>query len=85
LPRTLQSFIAFVEVFFARAPISAEHGSRGLAGKSSTLAMLGTLDAIRYGCGVNILGGSGDQSKNALHIISELWSYRRASKHPADL
>jgi hypothetical protein len=79
-PSHSNPFAALADAFFARSPISVWHGSRGLAGKSFTLAMLGTLEAIRYGCGVNILGGSGEQSKNVLDIMSELWAFRRAPR-----
>lgn len=72
---------AFVDAYFARAPIFLWHGSRGFAGKTFTLALLAATIAATLPCDVNLLGGSGLQSKRALEAAAKLWSYKYAPRH----
>lgn len=64
---------AFVDAYFARSPVSVWHGSRGFAGKSFTLALLSMTEAVTLGADVNVLGGSGEQSKRVLEHMQNLW------------
>jgi hypothetical protein len=52
--------------------------SRGLGGKSFTLAALGMAEALFLRADVNILGGSGEQSKRILESIGKLWEHPRS-------
>jgi hypothetical protein len=72
---------AFCEAYFATAPVSVWKGSRGLAGKSFLLATLGWTEGTTLGCGVNVLGGSGEQSENVLKYHHRFWSRRSAPHH----
>jgi len=73
---------AFSDAYFARHPVTVWHGSRGFAGKSYTLAVLGLTEAATLGAAVNILGSSGAQSKRVLEHETNLWHYKHA---PRDL
>ncbi len=56
---------AFRDAYFATEHSTAVwKASRGLGGKSLMLAALAYMEAITLGAAVNILGGSGEQSKN---------------------
>ena len=66
---------AFADAFWARAPIVVWHGSRGFAGKSFLLAVLGLTEAVVLKSDVNILGGSGEQSKRVLEHMQKHWAY----------
>jgi len=72
---------AFCDAYFARHPVTVWHGSRGFAGKSYTLAVLGLTEAATLGADVNILGGSGAQSKRVLEHETNLWHYQNAPRH----
>lgn len=64
-PDHVTPFQAFADAFFCRDGADAFwHGSRGLSGKSFTLATLGLTKAVFQGSDVNILGGSMAQSIN---------------------
>lgn len=56
-------FEAFADAYFARYPLCIWLASRGLAGKSVTLASLAMVEAATLGASVSLLGGSGEQSK----------------------
>lgn len=66
---------AFADAYFARSPVAVWHGSRGFAGKSFLLATLGLTEAVTLGVNVNVLGGSGDQSKRVLDHMQDRWSF----------
>jgi hypothetical protein len=68
------------EAFFARTPISVWKGSRGLAGKTFSLATLGLAEALFLRADVNILGGSGVQSQRVLESIGKMWDHPTAPK-----
>ena len=72
---------AFADAYFARQPVTVWHGSRGFAGKSYTLAVLGLTEAVTLSADVNILGGSGAQSKRVLEHEMNLWNYEHAPRH----
>lgn len=54
---------AFADAYFARTPITVWQASRGFGGKTFLLALLGATEAVSLGADVNILGGSGEQSR----------------------
>lgn len=64
-PDHVTPFQAFADAYFERDGSDAFwHGSRGLSGKSFTLATLGLTKAVLKGSDCNILGGSMAQSTN---------------------
>ena len=56
------------------------HGSRGFAGKSFLLATLGLTEAVTLKGDVNILGGSGLQSKRVHEYMAGHWRRKSAPK-----
>jgi len=62
-PHHKAPFEAFSDAFFAHQPISVWHASRGFGGKSFLLALLSLTEQVLLGASVNLLGGSGEQSK----------------------
>lgn len=68
-------FTAFAEAFFAREPVAVWKGSRGLAGKSFTLATLCNTEAVLLDAQVTILGGSSAQSQRVHEVSTEAWEY----------
>lgn len=62
---------AFCDAFFARAPVVVWKGSRGLAGKTFSLGLLATASGLFLKADVNLLGGSGQQSKLGLKYVSD--------------
>lgn len=65
----------FCDAYFARSPVIVLHGSRGLAGKSFLLSVLGLTEAVTLGADVNVLGGSGEQSRRVLDHMRDRWAY----------
>jgi hypothetical protein len=61
-PHHTTPFRAVADAYFARYPITVWKASRGLSGKSVSLAVLSYLEGIILGASVNLLGGSGQQS-----------------------
>jgi len=74
-------FDAFATAYFEREPMILIHGSRGLAGKSRTLSILGLTKAAIKGADVNILGGSLNQSNNIHQTMRDAWDSRHAPKY----
>jgi hypothetical protein len=74
-------FDAFATAYFAREPQILIHGSRGLAGKSRTLSILGLTMAAVTGGDVNILGGSLNQSNNIHQTMRDAWDSKNAPKY----
>jgi hypothetical protein len=72
---------AFADAYFARSSMAVWHGSRGLAGKSFLLATLGLTEAVTLKGDVNILGGSGLQSKRVHDYQQRFWRRASAPKH----
>jgi hypothetical protein len=62
---------AFCDAFFAVAPVVVWKGSRGLAGKTFSLGLLTVAEGVFLGADVNLLGGSGQQSKLGLTYVSD--------------
>ena len=79
-PEHTAPFQAFADAYFARTHLSIWKASRGLGGKSRTLAILGLTEATLLGCEVSILGGSGGQSKNVHDATKDAWSWHAAPK-----
>lgn len=79
-PNHVAPFTAFAEAYFARYPMTIWKASRGLGGKSRTLAVLGMTEAVLLGCEVNVLGGSGGQSKNVHDATKTAWDWHAAPK-----
>jgi hypothetical protein len=65
---------AFADAYWARSPVVVWHGSRGFAGKSFLLAVLGLTEAVTLKADVNILGGSGQQSQRVLQHMQNHWT-----------
>lgn len=69
----------FADAYFARVPVTVVEGSRGLSGKSYSLALLGLTMALTIigedgmHPDVNVLGGSGEQSKRVLDYMVNWW------------
>lgn len=73
-------FTALADAYFARHPVTIWKASRGLGGKSRTLAILGLLEASLLGVEVTILGGSTAQSRNVHDATKEAWAWHAAPK-----
>lgn len=73
-------FTAFANAYFARDAASIWKASRGLGGKSRTLAVLGLTEAALLGIEVTVLGGSGGQSKNVHDATKTAWDWHAAPK-----
>jgi hypothetical protein len=71
-------FDAFVTAYFSREPQILIHGSRGLAGKSRLLSILGLTKAAILGSEVNIVGGSLAQSQNIHDTMRDAWESTNA-------
>lgn len=72
---------AFSDAYFAKTSISIWEASRGFGGKTFLMALLGLTEALTLGADVNILGGSGEQSKRVHEAMTKLWSSPNAPKH----
>lgn len=71
-------FDAFATAYFNREPQILIRGSRGLAGKSRLISLLGLTYAAVRGADVNILGGSLNQSNNIHQTIRDALEYKNA-------
>ena len=72
-PNHCSPFDAFADAYFARTPLAIWKASRGMGGKSRTLAFLTLTEAVLLGAEVNILGGSGAQSINIHEAMRSGW------------
>lgn len=72
-PNHVTPFRAFSDAYFARYNVTVWEGSRGFAGKSYLLALLGHIEADTLGAEVTILGGSGEQSTRVIEYLQK-WS-----------
>src|SRR5690349_11338364 len=70
-PEHSTPFAALAEAYFARAPVSVWVGSRGMGGKSRTLAYLALTEAVLLGAEINLLGGSMEQSQNIHNAMKD--------------
>lgn len=73
-------FDAFSTAYFRKDPQVLIRGSRGLAGKSRMLSVLGLTFAVVDGAEATILGGSLAQSKNVHDTIRGVLEYRGFNK-----
>ena len=71
---------AFHDAYFARSPVSIWKASRGFGGKTFTLGLLAMVEFLTLRADVNILGGSGVQSKRVLEHINAFWEVPTAPK-----
>jgi len=74
-------FQAFADAFFGRTPVAIWKASRGLGGKSRTLAYLTLTEAVVLGADANILGGSGAQSQNVHEAMRDGWNFPLSPSH----
>ena len=74
-------FDAFATAYFRRDPQVLIRGSRGLAGKSRLLSVLGLTFAVVDGAEATILGGSLAQSKNVHDTIRSVIEYKGFNKN----
>ena len=65
---------AFCDAYFARSRVAVWKASRGFGGKTYMLALLGLTEALTLKADVNILGGSGEQSRRVHEAMARLWS-----------
>lgn len=79
-PGHASPFDAFADAYFARSASSVWKASRGLGGKSRTLAVLGLTEAALLGIEVTILGGSSAQSTNVHDATKEAWGWHAAPR-----
>lgn len=80
-PTHTTPWVAFHHAYFAKTPVSVWKASRGFGGKSFTLALLGLTEALTLRADVNVLGGSGEQSKRVLEAMVKLWAAPTAPRH----
>lgn len=73
-------FTAFADAYFARHSMSIWKGSRGLAGKTLMLGLLGWMETVFLGANGAILGGSGEQSKRVHSYQQLFWEHRNAPR-----
>lgn len=73
-------FDAFSTAYFRKDPQVLIRGSRGLAGKSRLLSVLGVTFAVVDGAEATILGGSLAQSKNVHDTIRSVIEYKGFNK-----
>lgn len=71
---------AFCEAYFARSEVSIWKGSRGCAGKTFLLGLLGQTESVTLGADVSILGGSGEQSQRVHETMARFWAYPTAPR-----
>lgn len=71
-PHHSNPWAAFVDSFYAVTPVVVWKASRGFGGKSFLLSLLSDVEALELGSEVNLLGGSGQQSKRVLDAITTL-------------
>jgi hypothetical protein len=79
-PDHVAPFTAFADAYFARNSMIVWEASRGLGGKSFMLSILGLTIATTRGGDVNILGGSGEQSKRVHDYMSKAWEHPTAPR-----
>lgn len=71
----------FRDAYYARYPVMVVKASRGLGGKSYNMSTLGITEGVTLAAEVNVLGGSGQQSRRVLDTMDSLWRYEAAPRH----
>lgn len=79
-PNHVSPFKAFADAYFARHKSMIWKASRGLGGKSRTLAVLGLTEAALLGIEVTVLGGSFAQSQNVHDATKDAWQWHAAPR-----
>lgn len=79
-PQHTTPWRAFADAYFARSRVAVWKASRGFGGKTYLLALLAAVEAATLGANVNILGGSGEQSKRVLEHAQDLWTHASAPR-----
>jgi hypothetical protein len=79
-PEHSTPFDAYAEAFFGSEAIAVWLASRGLGGKSRTLAALTLTEAAVLGADATLLGGSLAQSTNVAEAMREYWDSPLAPK-----
>lgn len=69
---------AFCDAYFAKEPVAVWKASRGFGGKSFLLALLAMVEATTLKADVNVLGGSGEQSRRVLEYSQAFWNVEGA-------
>lgn len=72
-PEHSTPFDAFAQAYFGESPVTIWLASRGLGGKSRTLAALTQTEATVLGADSTLLGGSLAQSQNVAEAMHEYW------------
>ena len=72
---------AFCAAFFAKDPVLVVKASRGFGGKSFWMALLALTEGLLLKADVNVLGGSGEQSRRVLENMQDLWAKPGAPRH----
>ena len=72
---------AFWYAYQAEGVASVWKGSRGLAGKSFLLALLGWVCSVTQAADVSILGGSGEQSERVNTYLNAAWGSLNAPRY----
>jgi hypothetical protein len=72
---------AFCHAYFARSRVAIWKASRGFGGKSMLLALLSLVAAATLKAEVNVLGGSGEQSKRDHDYLVKAWRYPDSPRH----
>jgi hypothetical protein len=83
-PGHVSPLSALADAYFARAPVTVWHASRGFGGKTTLLALLGHLETVLLGTDVTILGGSGQQSQRVHLAQAGFWRSPAAPVHLLD-
>jgi len=71
----------FRDAYLALHPIMVVKASRAFGGKSFNMSLLGNVEAVTLGAEVNVLGGSGEQSRRVLAYMDEQWKHESAPRH----
>ena len=66
---------AIAASYFAESPVVVWVASRGFGGKTKLLSALAKLELLR-GANVNLLGGSGEQSRRIMAYARSAWDYK---------
>lgn len=88
-PDHVAPFTAFADAFFARNSLAVWKASRAFGGKSFLLAALTMAEAVALGASVNLLGGSGEQSKRVHRYMTgddpnakgKFWEHPQAPRY----
>lgn len=71
---------AFCDAYFARSPVSIWIASRGYGGKTFMAGALAWMEAVTLRASVNLLGGSGEQSRRVHDYLKTFWMSPTAPK-----